>query len=186
MAKAPVPLWPPKLRLGVRLRSEGGCVAIVLHFVSLDPANPGATHAALLNDLENEEKAISHMKTNMNLGAGRLIFDHAFDLRKHPTPAEARLWHFLRNRQVAGVKFRRQHAIRKFILDFYAHEVKLAVEIDGTHHQDDRSQVFYDADRSDILTSYGITILRFSNGEVMNDTGSVVTRIRDTIAELRK
>jgi hypothetical protein len=67
------------------------CVAIVLHFVPLDHANPGATHASFLNVLENDEKVIAQMKRNMNLGAGRLIFDHAVNLRKRPTPAEARL-----------------------------------------------------------------------------------------------
>ena len=121
----------------------------------------------------------------MNLGAGRLIFDHAFDLRRRPTPAEARLWRYLRGRQVAGVKFRRQHAVRKFVLDFYAHEVKLAIEIDGTHHLSDRSQQFYDADRTEILRSYGITVLRFTNDEVIYDIEFVVTKIRETIAELK-
>ena len=85
--------------------------------------------------------------------------------RHDPTPAEAAAWALLRNRRCLGLKFRRQHVIRGFIVDFYCPELNLAVEVDGTvHHR--RTQAEYDEARSRALAHAGIGVVRIGNEEV--------------------
>ena len=91
------------------------------------------------------------------------------------TPVEKRLWFKLRNRKVANCKFRRQHPIDIFIADFYCHEKKLVVEIDGEIHN---SQKEYDLGRTAEMENYGIKVLRFTNNEVENDISKVIEKIR--------
>ena len=96
-------------------------------------------------------------------------------LRGQLTPAETKLWDALRRRQLAGLKFRCQHPVGQFILDFYCPAKKLAVEVDGAIH-DQQSE--YDAARTAHLEQFGYRVIRFSNAEVMNDLQSVLDRIR--------
>ena len=91
----------------------------------------------------------------------------ARDLRQHSTNAELALWMRLRNRQLAGCKFCRQVPIGKYIVDFVCFERKMAIEVDGGHHQD---QARYDTDRTTWLESQGFQVLRFWNHEVLTDT----------------
>ena len=98
----------------------------------------------------------------------------AREKRHEPTPAEDHLWQRLRGRQVAGVKFRRQHAIDKFIVDFFSVEAHLAVEVDGPIHQ--YSQVEDDV-RQEFLESMGIQVLRFTNDAVIRSTDEVIKAI---------
>ena len=88
----------------------------------------------------------------------------AQELRQHSTDAELALWMRLRNRQLAGCKFRRQVPIGKYIVDFVCFESKVVVEVDGGHHQE---QVPYDTDRTTWLESQGFQVLRFWNHEVL-------------------
>ena len=94
--------------------------------------------------------------------------------RHQPTPAETRLWECLRNRQVGKAKFRRQHSIDKFIVDFYCGEVRLVVEVDGPIHE---YTVDEDAIRQEFLESLGFTVLRFTNDEVLNSVEYVIDQI---------
>ena len=96
-------------------------------------------------------------------------------LRQNMTPAEEHLWSALRNRQLEGLRFRRQHPVGNFILDFYCASCKLAVEVDGEIHN---YQVDYDTARTDKLAEYGYTVLRFSNKEVMDNLSIVVAEIK--------
>ena len=82
----------------------------------------------------------------MHLGASSSTFSNAFSLRKNPTEAEKLLWEKLRDRQIEGVRFRRQHPINKYVVDNFANELKLSIEIDGGYHNE-KSQKFYDKDR---------------------------------------
>ena len=86
------------------------------------------------------------------------------DLREHQTDAEAKLWYFLKGRHLAGFKFRRQHSIGPYILDFYCPERRAAVELDGSQHLD---RVDYDDKRTAFLEPEGIRVLRFGNHEVL-------------------
>lgn len=108
-------------------------------------------------------------------GTTTQIEANAVDLRKAQTPTEAVLWDRLRNRQLDDLKFRRQHPIGRYILDFYCAELKLAVELDGESHE---SRQQYDLARTAWLNELGIEVLRFQNMEVVLDINAVLECIR--------
>jgi very-short-patch-repair endonuclease len=98
------------------------------------------------------------------------------DLRKNATDAEQLLWACLRDRNLAGYKFRRQHPVDHYILDFYCHEARLCIELDGGGHTEPDQQN-YDAERTAFLESQGIEVLRYWNHEVMEDLELVLETI---------
>ncbi|HEV2146051.1 MAG TPA: endonuclease domain-containing protein [Longimicrobiaceae bacterium] len=98
-------------------------------------------------------------------------------LRRKETPAETILWRALRRNQLDGLHFRRQHALGRFVLDFYCASLRLAVELDGEVH-DDVDQAARDHARSAALAAISIRVIRFRNEEVLGDLGSVLDRIR--------
>jgi very-short-patch-repair endonuclease len=102
----------------------------------------------------------------------------ARDLRNQLTPAESKLWEALRHRQLAGLKFRCQHPVGQFILDFYCPTQKLVVEVDGIIHEQQKE---YDLARTAQLNEFGYQVLRFTNAEVMNNLPDVLDRIRQAI-----
>ncbi|MBU1664418.1 MAG: DUF559 domain-containing protein [Gammaproteobacteria bacterium] len=95
-------------------------------------------------------------------------------LRSHQTDAESLLWHVLRGRNLLGFKFRRQHPMDRYILDFYCAEAGLAIELDGGQHGE---QAAYDAQRSAFLKAKGINVLRFWNSELLAQTEAVLEEI---------
>ena len=97
-------------------------------------------------------------------------------LRKRMTKSERRLWARLRRKQIHGVTFRRQYIICRYIVDFYCRPLRLAVEVDGISH-DDAGVAARDAVRQSDLESLGITVLRFSSSDVLDDTDNVVRAI---------
>jgi very-short-patch-repair endonuclease len=103
--------------------------------------------------------------------------DRARELRQTSTDAEYRLWSPLRNRGL-GIKFRRQHPIGPYIVDFFSLEAKVVVELDGGHHNEDGKRRA-DDQRTRFLESRGCRILRFWNNEVLQNTDAVLTRIAD-------
>jgi len=100
-------------------------------------------------------------------------------LRHDATPAEKLLWKSLKN-SGAGAKFRRQHGVGPYVLDFYCPEHKLAVEIEGSVHND-VLQSAYDADRQAWLESQGIRVLTFDNRELLELSEYVVGVIRTAV-----
>ena len=114
--------------------------------------------------------------SNLHKDATPNLFENAKTLRHKETEAEKKLWTYLRNRQLKGKKFRRQHPLASYVLDFYCHECKLAVELDGAHHNDKMNRQ-YDEDRTFTLNDHGITVLRFYNSEIMKEIESVLERI---------
>jgi very-short-patch-repair endonuclease len=95
-------------------------------------------------------------------------------LRKSQTDTEKHLWHSLRNRQLAGFKFRRQHLIATYIVDFVCLEHQLVVELDGEQHA---GQQGYDIERTRILNAQGFKVLRFWNNEVFENLEGVLSVI---------
>lgn len=95
-------------------------------------------------------------------------------LRHDATTAETILWARLRDRKLAGLKFRRQHIYQGFVLDFYNAEHYLAIELDGSVHI---RQADYDQQRTETLNGWGIKVLRFTNGEVERDLEGVLRKI---------
>ena len=116
--------------------------------------------------------------------AGELL-GYAKEMRRVMTPSERVLWAELRNRQVMNTKFRRQHPFGQFILDFYAADVKLAIEVDGSVHNTPDQQA-YDRWRDDILRAQGLTVLRFTNSEIDQHLVTALDRISTTIHHLRQ
>ena len=98
--------------------------------------------------------------------------ERARALRKNTTDAEKLLWWKLRDFKQAGVHFRRQEPFTRYIVDFACHRAKLIVEVDGSQHGTDDAME-YDAERMKFLESRGYLVLRFWNGEVMNNLEGV-------------
>ena len=105
-----------------------------------------------------------------------LLLTHARELRKNATDAENLLWHLLRRNQILNFGFRRQHPLGAYILDFYCHQAKLAIELDGGQHAENAAHQ-YDEKRSAWLQAQGITVLRFWNNEVLTNTEGVLQTI---------
>lgn len=99
------------------------------------------------------------------------------NLRNNSTSAEATLWNLLKESQLDGFKFRRQHSIGEYILDFYCPKKKLAVELDGHHHKEE-GQAAHDAKRTGFINSKGITVIRIENHNVFDNTSAVLDYIR--------
>ena len=101
-------------------------------------------------------------------------------LRKEQTDAERKLWLILRNRQLSGVKFRRQFSVGRYVLDFYSPEYKLGIEIDGGKHYEDKGKREDDF-RTIELAKQGIGISRFSNLDVLKNIDGVYEVIKRVI-----
>lgn len=99
----------------------------------------------------------------------------ARSLRKEQTPEEEIVWNLLRNRKFINLKFRRQHDIEGFIVDFYCHELRLAVEIDGGVHD---KQKDYDELRQELIENKGIRFVRVTNDEIKKDVNILLEKIR--------
>jgi very-short-patch-repair endonuclease len=104
----------------------------------------------------------------------------ARQMRKNPTPAENKLWQHLRGKQLLGYKFRRQHAIERFIVDFYCHDARLVVEVDGPIHQYTTEE---DAIRQKFLESLGFRVLRFTNEQVLTNIDGVLNKIAEALRQ---
>jgi adenine-specific DNA-methyltransferase len=102
------------------------------------------------------------------------------NLQRNQTEAEKKLWAILRNRQLVGVKFRRQFSVGKYILDFYSPEYKLGVEADGGQHYEDEGKR-RDELRSRELPTLGIEVLRVSDQDILNHIDGVCELIQKTI-----
>jgi len=123
------------------------------------------------------------IERNMFYGAGRNTFQKAHFLRSKMTDAEMVLWSRLKNRNIFKVRFRRQHPVDIFVLDFYCHEIKLAIEVDGRIHLKREIQE-YDEGRSHDIEKSGIKMLRFTNEQILNNLNEVQTTILNTINDL--
>ena len=99
------------------------------------------------------------------------------ELRSNLTPAEARLWSILKDSRLDGRKFRRQHSVGQYILDFYCASEKLAIELDGARHFS-AGGAGYDRERRMFLECFGINVIRFENKIVFDDEELVLGRIR--------
>ena len=102
----------------------------------------------------------------------------ARELRHSSTDAEKLVWRHLRNRNIAGFKFRRQHAVGSYIADFACVEAGLIVEIDGGQHLE-FAALAADAHRTAVLQRAGFAVLRFDNRQVLTETKMVLASIHD-------
>ena len=119
----------------------------------------------------------------MHQNAHSSLFERALILRERSTESEKFLWEELRNKK-SGVKFRRQHPLGIYILDFYCHELKLVIELDGKYH-DRPEQKELDNIRTENILASGLTEIRFTNEEVISNLQNVLNRIKESIVEIR-
>ena len=119
---------------------------------------------------------------DMFYGANHAIFQRAQELRSTMTTAEEILWNVLRinNRKL---KFRRQHPVGNYVVDFYCHRIKLIIELDGAIHEVEEVKR-HDTNRERHLKEFGLRVLRFKNADVLNDTNGVLRTIEHAIEEL--
>ena len=118
-------------------------------------------------------------------GAPSDLFSKAQFLRRNETKAEKLLWEKLRNNQLEGLKFRRQHPVNIYIADFYCHKFKLIIELDGDYHnQEEQKQK--DEVRTEVLRLNDLKIIRFKNEEVEQDINQVLTMIKNKIEQLKE
>jgi len=107
----------------------------------------------------------------------------AKQMRQEPTEAEDILWQRLRNRKLLGLKFRRQHTIERFIVDFYCKELRMVIEVDGPIHNYTPQE---DKIREEFLEGAGLTVLRFTNDLVLKDIDSVIRQLTEKSNEIKK
>ena len=108
---------------------------------------------------------------------GVKLMETARRLRKSSTDTEKHLWMHLRNRQIAGFKFRRQHPIGKYVVDFVNLEKKVIIEVDGGQHAlNERDKI-----RDEWLRAEGFKVLRFWDNQIFNNLDSVLELIRDVL-----
>jgi len=112
---------------------------------------------------------------NEKINSPHYIIKLAQEMRRNLTPCEEILWIELSEKKISGCKFRRQHPIHRYILDFYCHEKKLAIEVDGKIHQNKYDQDEY---RDKYLQSIGIKTVRVTNDEILQDIDKVLSRIK--------
>jgi very-short-patch-repair endonuclease len=118
-------------------------------------------------------------------GAGPELLRIAADLRKSMTPAEKVLWKKLRDKNVKGFRFRRQHPISDFIVDFFCYDSMLVIEIDGDVH-DEVYQNERDIQRTRLMRNLGIREIRFRNEEVLYHIDHVISEIKDELSKAKK
>lgn len=121
---------------------------------------------------------MEEVEKTMYFGAKPETFEAARILRKNMTLQEKLLWERLKLKQICGVRFRRQHPVDFFIVDFYCHEARLVVELDGVVHNKRRK---YDDGRSSEMEKYYIKVIRFSNSEIENNIEDVLKKIRNEV-----
>ncbi|MEX0988169.1 MAG: endonuclease domain-containing protein [Bacteroidales bacterium] len=124
-------------------------------------------------------------KLPLHAGARSKLFENAKQLRSDATKAEEVLWERLRNRSFMNLKFRRQHPLHKFVVDFYCHELKLIVEADGGYHNEPE-QFKLDKSRTAELENLGYTVTRFTNREIIDGVDAVLSELEDVVEEIRQ
>ena len=128
-------------------------------------------------------KTLTYMITNMHYGASKITFQFAEYLRNHMTPAEIMLWYQL-SKSALGYRFRCQHPMWRYVVDFYCHPVKLVIEVDGTIHTLEDIKLA-DLDRENNLKSLGVHLIRFTNEQIFDDIDLVVQQIINAINNIK-
>jgi very-short-patch-repair endonuclease len=114
------------------------------------------------------------------IGAQAHMFKNANTLRTNSTDSEKILWQKLKAKKFHNIKFRRQHPINQFIVDFYCDQLKLVIELDGGYHNIPEIKE-RDNERESILREWGLNVIRFKNEEIEKDLNSVLLKIKEHI-----
>jgi very-short-patch-repair endonuclease len=145
---------------------------------------PGGQHCkSSLQKIKNQNQ--NQMKSpdlTMHYGAPPEIFKRAKQLRRRMTSTEEKLWNFLKDRRELKLTIRRQHPAFFYILDFYCHQARLGIEIDGKYHESQK-QIKYDEKRTAQLNELGIEIIRYTNEQILEDFDNTGAEILNIIKE---
>ena len=112
------------------------------------------------------------------------LLEFAKSMRHTATDAEHLIWQILRAKRFMNLKFRRQHVIKPYIVDFYCHEIGLVIELDGSQHGT-ADAVEYDAERTKFLEALGLTVVRYWNHDVLGRTDVVLEDLWKRCSELK-
>ena len=112
------------------------------------------------------------------------LLEFAKSMRHSATDAEQLMWQLLRAKQFMNLKFRRQHVILPYIVDFYCREIGLVIELDGGQHGRDGA-IEYDAERTKFLEALGLKVVRYWNHEVLNKTDEVLEGLWEACLEIK-
>jgi len=121
---------------------------------------------------------------DMHYGAESELFVFARILRRKQTRAEEILWEKIKARKLSGYKFRRQHPIEKYIADFYCHELRYVIEIDGEYHEGEEQSNF-DFNRDGEMEKLGIIVKRVSNKDILNNPISTINNIKEDLNNIQ-
>ena len=121
-----------------------------------------------------------YLPKDMFFNASPEIYRRARELRDNMTSSEIHLWKYLSNNKLDGFRFKPQHPIGNFIVDFYCHKAKLVIELDGEIHLEEE-QKERDQGRTAEIEAFGLTIIRFTNQEVLEDIDNVLIKINTII-----
>ncbi len=161
-------------------KREGGRSADVVPSTSPLPFRGGVGGGVSPGDAEFSNKKASVYSTDIT--QWKYLKSFAREMRKQPTESENTMWQILRGNKMEGLKFRRQHAIDDYIVDFVNLDLRLIVEIDGSIHE---IQPEYDKLRTEWLTVLGYKVIRFTNEQVLRNLSFVRRKLRDDIKRLK-
>ena len=113
------------------------------------------------------------------------LLEFAKTMRTNATDAEQLMWQLLRAKRFMNLKFRRQHVIAPYIVDFYCHELGLVIELDGNQHGTDDA-IEYDTERTNFLEALGLTVVRYWNDDVLSRTEVVLEDLWRRCSELKQ
>lgn len=132
-----------------------------------------------------KKEEIDYLKIEgMFAGATAEVRKFAIQLRANTTESENKLWDYLKTKP-NGLKFRRQHTFNLYILDFYCHKLRLAIEIDGGYHFT-RQQQEKDRDKTLEISKYNVDVIRFTNIDVIDDYPNIIHKIDSEINQRLK
>ena len=131
-----------------------------------------------------KSKKLEVMYDKIFFDSSKNIVENAKELRQRQTEAEVKLWSYLRNRRTLGLKFRRQHYIKSYIVDFYCAEKMLSIELDGGIHLN-IEQKEYDKIRTEYLNNLGIKELRFTNEQIKENVFDVLKIIKEELKKIK-
>lgn len=113
------------------------------------------------------------------------LLEFAKIMRQNATDAEHLMWQLIRAKRFINLKFRRQHVIAHYIVDFYCHELGLVIELDGSQHST-HDAIEYDAERTKFLEALGLTVVRYWNDDVLSRTDVVLEYLWNVCSQLKK
>ncbi len=124
---------------------------------------------------------MSERKPSLYYGADSIIFENAKKLRAEMTPSERKLWEKIIKSQL-GVRFKPQHPVSNFVVDFYCHKAKLVIEVDGAIHFNENA-ASQDLEREKEIEGFGLKVVRFTNEQIHKDMQGVLKFLKESLNE---